>query len=79
MPTPTAASFSTTSPRRTSHETWPAPAPWLPITIIATTTAMSCTSRKPIAMRPCGEPISRLSDSSMTMMMVLEKVSATAT
>ena len=46
--------------------------------IIATTTAMSCTIRKPTAMRPYSESSSRLSLSSLTMMMVLEKVSATA-
>jgi len=32
-----------------------------------------------MAMRPCSESISRLSDSSLTMMMVLENVNATAT
>jgi hypothetical protein len=47
--------------------------------IIARTTTMSCTIRKPSAMRPCSESISRLSDSSLTMMIVEEKVSATAT
>jgi len=31
-----------------------------------------------MAMRPCSASTSRLSDSSLTMMMVLEKVSATA-
>ena len=35
--------------------------------------------RKPSAICPCSESISRLSDSSFTMMIVLEKVSATAT
>jgi hypothetical protein len=47
--------------------------------IIARMTAMSWTIRKPTAMRPCSASISRLSDSSLTMMIVLEKVSATAT
>ncbi len=46
--------------------------------IMASTTARSCTIRKPTAMRPCRLSSSRLSDSSLTMMMVLEKVSATA-
>ncbi len=45
---------------------------------MAITTQMSCTMRKPTAIRPCRESISCLSDSSFTMMMVLEKVSATA-
>ena len=49
------------------------------IAIIASTTATSCTIRKPTAMRPCSESSSRLSDSSLTTMIVLEKVSATAT
>ena len=49
------------------------------ISTIASTTARSCTMRKPTAMRPCRLSSSRLSDSSLTMMMVLEKVSATAT
>ena len=47
--------------------------------IIASTTAMSCTIRMPTAMRPCRESSSRRSESSLMMMMVLEKVSATAT
>jgi hypothetical protein len=47
--------------------------------IMAMTTARSCTIRKPTAMRPCRLSSSRLSDSSLTMMMVLENVSATAT
>ena len=49
------------------------------IDIIAMTTAKSCTIRKPTAMRPCRLSSSRLSDSSLTMMIVLENVSATAT
>jgi hypothetical protein len=39
---------------------------------------MSCTIRKPSAILPCSAPISCLSESSLTMMMVDEKVSATA-
>ena len=46
---------------------------------MASTTTMSCTIKKPSAIRPCRLSISRLSDSNLTMMMVLEKVSATAT
>ena len=45
--------------------------------IMASTTTMSCTIRKPMAMRPCSESTSRLSLSSFTMMIVEEKVSAT--
>lgn len=47
--------------------------------IIASTTTIPCTIRNPTAMRPCSASISRLSDSSLTIMMVLENVSATAT
>jgi hypothetical protein len=47
--------------------------------IITRMTTMSWTIRKPMAMRPCRESISRLSDKSLTIMMVLEKVRATAT
>ncbi len=47
--------------------------------IITSTTTISWTMRKPTAMRPCRASTSRLSESSLTMMMVLEKVSATAT
>ena len=47
--------------------------------IIARITARSWMIRKPTAMRPCSASISRLSDSSLTMMIVLEKVRATAT
>ncbi len=56
-----------------------APMPTADRTIIANTTTRSCTIRKPSAICPCKESISRLSDSSFTMMIVLEKVSATAT
>jgi hypothetical protein len=48
------------------------------ITIIASTTTMSCTIRKPRAIRPCRSSSSRLSVSSLTMMIVDENVSATA-
>jgi hypothetical protein len=60
---------------------WPdaSPAPRAVRPIIARMTAMSWTMRKPTAMRPCRASISRLSESSLTMMMVLEKVRATAT
>jgi hypothetical protein len=57
----------------------PAPIPMAESTIIASTTTRSCTIRKPSAIWPCSESISRLSDSSFTMMIVEEKVSATAT
>ncbi len=56
-----------------------APMPTAERTIIASTTKRSWTIRKPSAMRPCSESISRLSDRSFTMMIVLEKVRATAT
>ncbi len=48
-------------------------------TISARIATTSCTIRKPTATRPCRESISRLSESSFTMMIVLENVSATAT
>jgi hypothetical protein len=44
---------------------------------MARTTTRSCTIRKPSAIWPCSESIARLSDRSFTMMIVLEKVSAT--
>ena len=47
--------------------------------IITSTTTISWTMRKPTAIRPCRASTSRLSESSFTMMMVLENVSATAT
>ena len=43
------------------------------------TTTMSWTIRNPTAIRPWGSSSSRLSESSLTMMIVLEKVRATAT
>jgi hypothetical protein len=46
--------------------------------IIASTTTMSWTMRKPRAMRPWRSSSSRFSVSSLTMMIVLENVSATA-
>jgi hypothetical protein len=46
---------------------------------MASTTTMSCTIRKPSAIARAALSISRLSDRSFTMMMVEEKVSATAT
>jgi hypothetical protein len=55
-----------------------APMPTAERTIIANTTTMSCTIRKPRAIWPCSESISRLSESNLTVMIVLEKVSATA-
>lgn len=53
--------------------------PTVDSTIITRTTTMSCTIRNPRAMRPWSSSSSRLSDSSLTMMIVDEKVSATAT
>ena len=49
------------------------------VNLIASTTTRSCTIRKPKAICPCRESISRLSDSSLTIIMVDENVSATAT
>src|SRR6056297_3271351 len=48
-------------------------------TIMTSTTTMSCTIRNPSAMRPWSSSSSRLSDSSLTMMIVDENVNATAT
>ena len=69
---------SASCPATASTASSPAPRSALMV-IIASTTATSCTIRKPTAMRPCSESSSRLSDSSLTTMIVLEKVSATAT
>ena len=70
-------------PTSSSRRAWPVmlPPPWRLnelSRIMARITAMSCTTRKPTAMRPCRESISRLSESSFTMMIVLEKVRHTA-
>lgn len=46
---------------------------------MTSTTTMSWTIRKPIAIRPWSSSSSRLSESSFTMMIVEEKVRATAT
>ena len=63
--------------------TWVAGAPLVSLRalrpIMAKTTTRSCTIRKPNAIRPCKVSTSRLSDSSLTIIMVLEKVNATAT
>ena len=56
----------------------PVPLPTAVNAIITRMTTMSCTIRNPTAMRPCSASISRLSERSLTMMMVLENVSATA-
>jgi hypothetical protein len=48
------------------------------MTIMTRTTTMSWTIRKPTAIRPWSSSISRLSDRSLTMMIVEENVSATA-
>jgi hypothetical protein len=53
--------------------------PTVDSTIITSTTTMSCTIRNPSAIRPWSSSSSRLSDSSLTMMIVDENVSATAT
>jgi hypothetical protein len=53
--------------------------PTVDSTIITSTTTMSCTIRNPSAIRPWSSSSSRLSDSSLTMMIVEENVSATAT